>query len=234
MSTIAVMEDALLLREYVARNSEDAFRELVNRHLDLVYATALRQVCCTHLAEDVCQAVFIALAQKAHSFSQDVILEGWLFRATRFVATNALRTERRYQHKIQEASRMQIQTDTDIDQNTWEQIVPILNETMGKLGEKDRNAVLLRFFKQQPFRQVAQRLGTTEDAAKKRVARALKSLAHLMAQRGVAVPATVLAATISANAANSAPVGLALSVVSIAASRGVVASGSILTLKKGT
>src|SRR5437899_1769749 len=98
MSAIAVMEDAVLLKEYVAQNSEDAFRELVNRHLDLVYATALRQVRCTHLAEDVCQAVFIALAQKAHLFSRDVILEGWLFRATRFAATNALRTERRNNH----------------------------------------------------------------------------------------------------------------------------------------
>lgn len=228
------MEDAALLKEYVARNSEDAFRELVNRHLDLVYATALRQVRCAHLAEDVSQAVFIALAQKAHLFSHDVILEGWLFRATRFASANALRSERRYLHKIQEASRMQIQADADSDQNVWDQVVPVLNETMGELGEKDRDAVLLRFFKQQSFRQVAQRLGTTEEAAKKRVARALKTLAHLMAQRGVTVPATVLAATITANATNPTPVGLALSVVSVAASKGAGASGSILTLTKGT
>lgn len=233
MDAIAVMEDAELLKEYVARNSEDAFRELVDRHLDLVYATALRQVRSSHLAEDVCQAVFVALAQKAHLFARDVILEGWLFHATRFASANALRSERRYSRKIQEA-RMETQTDADSDHTVWDQVVPILNETLGELGEKDRNAVLLRFFKQQSFRQVAQRLGTTEEAAKKRVARALKTLAHLMAQRGVVVPATVLAVTLTANGANPAPVGLAPSVVSVAASKGVAASSSILTLTKGT
>jgi RNA polymerase sigma factor (sigma-70 family) len=234
VSAVAVMEDAELLREYAVRNSEDAFRELVNRHFNLVYATALRQVGCEHLAEDVCQAVFIALAKKARHFAADVILEGWLFRATRFASANALRNERRYSHKIQEAARMQIRADADSDQNdVWDQVVPILNETISELGTKDRNAVLLRFFQRQSFKQVAQRLGTTEEAAKKRVTRALKTLARLMAQRGVAVPATVLAAAITARGANPAPSGLALSVGSVAVSQGAGASSAALTLTKG-
>lgn len=128
---------------------------------------------------------------------------------------------------------MQIKADADSDQNIWDQVVPVLNETISKLGEKDRSAVLLRFFQQQSFKQVARRLGTTEEAAKKRVARALKTLARLMAQRGVAVPATVLAAAITARGANPAPAGLALSVGSVAASKGAGASGSALTLTKG-
>ena len=145
MNTFAVMEDAELLKEYVRRNSEDAFRELVDRHVNFVYAAALRQVRSTVLAEDVTQAVFMALAQKARSLSRAVILEGWLFRATRFAAANALRNERRYQYRIQEASQMQVQAGEAGDQNVWDEVVPILNETMGKLREKDRNAVLLGF-----------------------------------------------------------------------------------------
>jgi RNA polymerase sigma factor (sigma-70 family) len=234
MNTLVVMEDAELLKEYVCRNSEDAFRELVDRHVNFVYAAALRQVRSTELAKDVTQAVFMALAQKARSLSRDVILEGWLFRAIRFAAANALRNERRYQYRIQEASRMQVQAGEDGDQNVWDEVVPILNETMAKLGEKDRNAVLLRFFKQQSFKEVAQRLGTTEEGAKKRVTRALRTLAHLMAQRGVMVSAAVLAATITANGASPAPVGLAFSVASLAGGKGVVASSSVLTLTKGT
>ena len=227
------MEDSQLLREFVDRNSEAAFRELVNRHMDLVYSTALRQVRDPHLAHDVAQAVFIALAQKAHQLPVGTVLEGWLFRATRFAAMNALRREHRHQHWIQEAARMENPVHEPTPEEAWVQIVPLLNETINQLRETDRNALLLRFFKNKSFRAVGAGLGMSEDAAKKRVMRALEKLRTLLGRRGVVLPAAILAATLSVNAVQAAPLGLSASVVAVAAAKGVTATTSTLTLTKG-
>jgi uncharacterized protein (TIGR03435 family) len=227
------MEDSQLLREFADRNSEEAFRELVNRHMDLVYSVALRQVRDPHLADDVAQAVFIALAQKAHQLPAATVLEGWLFRAARFAALNALRREHRHQHWIQEAARMENPVHEPSPEEAWVQIVPLLNETIHQLRETDRNALLLRFFKGKSFRAVGVGLGMSEDAAKKRVMRALEKLRALLGRRGVVLPAAILAATLSAHAVQAAPLGLSASVTAVAAAKGATATSSILTLTKG-
>src|ERR1019366_7888370 len=103
------MHDSQLLEEYVTRNSETAFQSLVTRYLNLVRSTALRQVRDTALAEDVAQAVFILLAVKAARLrkTKNLVLSGWLYRTTRFVAARALRGELRRQRREQEAFAMQ-------------------------------------------------------------------------------------------------------------------------------
>ena len=90
------IESQQLLAEYAANGSEAAFRELVARYIDLVYSTALRLGDGdTQLAEDVTQTVFISLARKAASLSSAVMLGGWLHQHTYYVATRAVRDERR-------------------------------------------------------------------------------------------------------------------------------------------
>ena len=85
------MDDMALLREYAAHNSEAAFEELVSRRIGFVYSAALRQVRDPHLAEEITQAVFIILAQKAGRISDKTILTGWFFRTTRFAALAQIR-----------------------------------------------------------------------------------------------------------------------------------------------
>src|ERR1043165_4309512 len=99
-------DDMALLRDYAANRSELAFRALVDRHLNLVYATALRQLGDNHLAEEVTQAVFIALAQKAASLPHRTVLAGGLFRATRFAAAKIKRSESRRQYWETKAAQM--------------------------------------------------------------------------------------------------------------------------------
>src|SRR3974390_813824 len=104
----AVMDDWQLLNEYATRDSEEAFRTLVERYVGMVYHTALRQARDPDAAEEVTQAVFIALAQKARRIPRQTLLYGWLFRATRFGVLNWIRDEtcrRRYEH---EAMNMEI------------------------------------------------------------------------------------------------------------------------------
>src|SRR5438093_4974580 len=161
-----------LLAEYVQSGSEAAFRELVIRYVDLVYSTALRLVeGDTHRAEDVAQAVFVDLTRKARTLSNDVMLGGWLHRHTCFVVANTMRGERRRRSRERQAVEMNaLQTNAGA---VFSLVTPILDKAINELGEEDRKAVLLRFFEQHDFRSLGQALGSTEDAARMRVARAL-------------------------------------------------------------
>src|SRR5262245_33615890 len=100
------MEDLQLLREYAGDRSEKAFSELVHRHVDFVYSTALRLVNETQLAEDVTQMVFIRLARKAGSLRDGTILTGWLYRTTQFIAQTMLRSD--WRRRKRETLAMQV------------------------------------------------------------------------------------------------------------------------------
>ncbi len=203
------MTDHQLLRRFAAEHSEDAFSELVARYLPLVYSASLRQTGGDiHLARDIAQSVFTDLARKAPSLSENVILAGWLHRATIFAARQTLRSERRRQMREQEAVSMNL-TQPEADTADWRQIRPLLDEALDQLNKTDREALLLRFFNQQSLAEIGANLGATEDAARKRITRALEKLRRLLQRHGVTTTAALLSTTISANAIEQAPSGLA-------------------------
>src|SRR5579863_7257513 len=113
------MDDWQLLNEYVTRNSETAFRTLVDRYAGTVYHIALRQTGNPHIAEEATQTVFITLAQKAPKISKGVILYGWLFRATRFAVMNLAREAARRRHHEQEAMTMQTDSESNESDPVW-------------------------------------------------------------------------------------------------------------------
>ena len=131
-----------LLREYASRNSEESFATLVSRHIDLVYSAALRQVANHHQAEEITQAVFVLLARKARSLKPRTILPGWLLRTARLTAANCLRTEIWRARREREAYMQS--NPSDNPDTLWQQMVPVLNDVIDCLREKDRNAVVLR------------------------------------------------------------------------------------------
>ena len=196
------MNDWQLLQDYAKRGSEAAFRALVQRHLGCIHAAAQRQVNDSQLAEEVTQAVFILLARKAGSFGREVVLPGWLFRTTRFVAARAVRSERRRQQREREAFEMQ---QIQSPKSTSPAPSPLLDEALARLGERDRNAVLLRFAHDQSLREVGAQLGVSEEAAKKRVSRALERLRSFFAGRGFAVSVAALAGVLSQSLAQAGP-----------------------------
>lgn len=226
------MDDFELLREYVERQSHEAFAELVRRHIDLVHSSALRQVHDPHLAEEVTQVAFIILARKAHTLGKGTILAGWLYRTARYAALDAVKTQKRRQQREHEAAQMNMPATAD-DPN-WSQIAPHLDDAMSTLREKDRSAVLMRFFENKSLAEVGSALGINEAAAGKRVTRALAKLKTLFAKRGVVVPVVVVGALLSANAVQAAPAGMTASLSSIALSKGAAIGGPTLTLLKST
>jgi RNA polymerase sigma factor (sigma-70 family) len=219
-----------LLAEYVKTGSEAAFAEVANRYLNFVYSVALRLVGGdTVLAEDVAQTVFINLARKAPGLSSQVSLGGWLHEHTFHVATKAARAERRRQareRKAMEASMLQ--DDSGVNLAT---VGPILDEAIRQLSTEDRTAVLLRFFEQRDFRAVGEALGSSEDAARMRVNRAVEKLHGFLRQRGVPLSAAALATGLATEVITAAPAGLATTIAGTALA-GAATGGTAVTALK--
>src|SRR5256885_4067291 len=197
--------DQQLLGDYAGRRSEAAFAELVRRQVDFVYSAALRMVRDAHLAEDVTQNVFVALAQNARQLTNHAVLSGWLHRTTQNLAANAVRSNVRRRARVQEAAAMNELQEPDA---VWEQIAPHLDTALGELSETDRDALLLRYFEDKSAHEIALTLGVSDDAAQKRVSRAVERLRELFAKRGLTVGASGLAVVISTNAVKAALAGL--------------------------
>ena len=229
---MAELDDHQLLAQFVSENSEVAFATLVERHINLVYSVAWRSVGNSHAAEEVAQAVFIILAQKAGRISGKTILPGWLHQTTRLTAANFLRGEIRRQKREQEAY-MQSTLDQP-DAEVWPQIAPLLDDALDRLGKRDRNAIVLRFLENKNLREVGLALGTSEDAAKMRVNRALEKLRRFFAKRGVTLSAALIAGAVSANSVQAAPAGLAKTISAVTLAKGATVSISTITLIKET
>lgn len=210
-------DDAQLLRCYAEEKSEAAFAALVRRYLDLVYSAALRQVGGdAHRAHDVTQIVFTTLARKAPALTGHPVLAGWLYTATQHAAAKAMRTEWRRQVREQEAHAMQEIFSPTAPEVDWARVRPVLDRAMGELNDRDREAILLRFFAQRPFAEIGSALELSEDAARMRVERALAKLHGLLARRGVTSTAAALGAVLANQAVVAAPAGLLASVTSTA------------------
>ncbi|HWB59871.1 MAG TPA: sigma-70 family RNA polymerase sigma factor [Chthoniobacteraceae bacterium] len=225
-------DDMELVRQYAAEQSESAFAMLVSRHASLVYSVALRQAGDPHLAEEITQAVFIILARKAGSLNEKTILSGWLYRAACYTSNAARKQEHRRQRREQEAYMESTLQGSEANA-AWKQMSPLLEEAMLRLGQADRDALMLRFFEGRSLNEVGAALGASEEAAKKRVNRALEKLHRFFTKRGISSTTAIIAGEISANSVQAAPVALATSVTAAALAKGAMASTSTLTLIKG-
>jgi RNA polymerase sigma factor (sigma-70 family) len=202
------MSDAELLRRYASDRSQTAFAELVNRHLDLVYSAARRQVRSPQLAEEVAQSVFVDLARHPDDVARGTPLIAWLHVVTRRTAIDFVRRETRRATREREAALLM----KDEAPSSWPAIEPLLDEAVESLDEADRTAILLRYFQEKSLREVGAALGTNDDAAQKRVSRALDELRAFFARRGVITTAMGLATDFVAHAAQAAPAGLTLAI----------------------
>ena len=220
--------DWLLLRRYAQEDSQEAFAALTARYLGLVYSVCLREVHDPELAQDVTQAVFLLLARTAPAFRSKTALPGWLFRTARFAAQNARTRQQRRRHYEEKAAQMMQQQDEGAGDAAWTEIEPVLNSALAALREGERACVLLRFFQGLSFAEAGAALGLSEEAARKRVTRALEKMRAFFGKEGVVVPGVALAALLSTHAAKAAPAACSASVAAIITS--VLAGHSPLSL----
>jgi RNA polymerase sigma factor (sigma-70 family) len=202
------MTDHDLLQQYAETGAQEAFAELVSHHADWIYSAALRLVRRSDWAEDVTQAVFIVLSQRAKSVPTEA-LNRWLFKVARYCASDMLRQENRRGKRERQAAIMNSQTRESVQDSKWDEIAPVLDQSVAELGTADRDAVLLRFYQQKSLSEVGAALGVSEDAARKRVAKALERLRSRLMSHGVMATASGAAMSMLAEqTTHAAPAGL--------------------------
>ncbi len=229
---LTMITDGELLRLYSQARDEAAFAELMRRQTDFVYSVAIRVVAGdAHLAEDVTQAVFTKLAVQATALTRHPALAAWLHTTTRHTAIKAIRGETR--RRARERAMVFMDTGQNCisatEEEKWTQLRPVLDEAVGRLGHRDRQAILLRYFNSLSHQQVGALLGLTEGSAQKCCERALDRLRLIFRRRGVNMTAASLAATLNAHSVQAAPAGLALSLPGRVFASGA-ATGSSLPL----
>lgn len=216
-----------LLRRYAVAGDDGAFREIVTQHVDLVYSVAKRQVGSDALAQEIAQMVFCELARRAGRMPADVPLVGWLHVVTRRTAIDVVRQEARRSARERQLANDPAMSGGGDDRSEWVAIEPVLDEALESLRPADRTAVLLRYFGNKSFRDVGHALGLSEDAAQKRVSRALEQLRGKLVRRGVTVSAAGLAVELSAHAVQTAPALLAQAVArAVVVHAGAAAAGA--------
>lgn len=217
-------DDSVLLWRYAHERSEGSFAELVRRHVDLVYSAGLRQTGGDHhRAQEVTQMVFIDLARKASRLIRHPVLPAWLHRSSHLAARDLRRREGRRLRYERAAGVEASITGPHVREGepaSWEAVRPVLDEAINELDERDRQAVLLRYFSNRPFAEVGLRLNLSENAARMRVERALDKLHGRLAKRGITSSTTALAAALTAQAVVAAPAGVALASTSAAIAAG--------------
>ena len=223
-----MLDDWDLLRRFAADSDQQAFSELVARHIDFVYSRARRMLGdgAARNAEDVTQAVFILLARKAGRIPRRGALVAWLYNVNRFCCANVRRMERRRKRHEHEAA-MQNQSG----ESPREDLQPLLDEGLASLGRREREAILIRFFEDKTIAQTASVLNISPEAAAKRLARGLARLRGFFSRRGMVVSGQELTGTLGAEAhAATAPAGLALVVGSVS---GAKAGGAAMAIAAG-
>jgi RNA polymerase sigma factor (sigma-70 family) len=232
--------DAELFGRYQAGPCGEVFRALAARHLPLIWSTARRLVNGdAALAEDVAQIVLTDFARKAPQLPPGTVAAGWLHRHTCFTARKLVRTEVRRRAREQRASFlssslsnssgagsngdsrfpsvMAMTSTSDSDsESLWQEAAPLLDAALDGLDKADREAILLRFYQRQDHRSIGTAMGCTEDAARKRVARALEKLRTLFRRRGVLLTAALLSQCLTDHATAAVPASVAASLPGLA------------------
>jgi RNA polymerase sigma factor (sigma-70 family) len=208
------MDDAVLLGRYVETGCQESFNEIVARHSGWVYSLSLRAVRDRHLAEDVTQAVFLILARKASVIREGTPLSGWLFKAARFAVSDAIKRRTRMRNRENRFAEFFRATNGDdgatvgADPNgsadVSDELSHTLDEALACLSDADRQAVLLRFYEGKSLAEVGQVLDISEEAAKKRVSRAVDKLRKQFAKKGVITGTTFVLLLLGRRSAEAA------------------------------
>jgi RNA polymerase sigma factor (sigma-70 family) len=209
-------QDFERLQRFTHEGEQSAFAEVVRRHLDLVFGTAMRKVEDPGAAQEVSQNVFAVLGRKAWQFAPDDSLPAWLHKTTLFEANTWLRGELRRSRREATAAELGTTMNTPEEHPSFAELIPLLDEALLSLRERDRTALLLRFCENQSLREVGTAFGITEDTARKRVQAALEKVTKFFQRRGFKTASVAVVAAALEHSATTASAAVATSLVGAA------------------
>ena len=209
-------QDFELWQRFMRDGEQSAFADLVRWHLDLVFATALRKVEDSGVVQEVAQNVFAVLARKAWQFAPDDSLPAWLHQAALLESKSWLRGEWGRRRRELTAAELGTTMHTPEEQPAFQALLPLLDDALLSLREKDRTALLLRFYENHSLRDVGAAFGVSEDTAQKRVQSALEKLAEFFKRRGFKTATVAVAAAALQSTSVSTSATLVGTVVSVA------------------
>ena len=223
-----MQDDAALLRSFLDDGSDAAFASLVQRHIALVYSVALRRVGGdTHLAQDISQKVFVTFARKAATLRGHASLSGWLYVSAQHASAELVRREQRRKQRESAAHSMHLENAAPSSDADPAQLRAVIEDAIVTLKSDERDAIILRFFEKRSFSEIGAELLVTDEAARKRVDRALEKLHATLSRRGITSTAAALGLVLSATATSSVPLGLASQISSVALAQAGAATASV-------
>ncbi|MCL2640703.1 MAG: sigma-70 family RNA polymerase sigma factor, partial [Phycisphaerales bacterium] len=220
-----MLNDWELLHKFTREKDQGVFKELVERHIDMVHGVARRMLGASRShADDAVQAVFLLLSQRADRISPKGSLAGWLFRATRYCCANIKKSEDRRQRHERESVM-----EPKEDATTNEELAAVLDEALGRLSEKERQAILVRYMKRKSVAETSEVLGVSVRAVEKRLRLGIEKIRHVFARKGFVVPTAAVGAVMMVEGAKAAPASLTASAVGAT----IQASASVAGIAKG-
>ena len=199
------MNDGQTIPEVGHATAQAQMPQLTRRHLDWVYCLCLRSVRDPALAEDVTQCVFMALLKKSGRIPQEANISGWLFKTARHCCNRALRNDNTRRRHERAAARMRPDAVAVEAPMRDEELIPLLDEQLARLSQADRTALLLRYYERRSLREVGDVLGISDEAAKKRVQRAVEKLRSRMTRRQMPLTSEALTAILADKLVQAAP-----------------------------
>lgn len=202
--------DTLLYRQWGQTRDSEAFRELIERHLDMVYSTARRILGNREDAEDIAQECFEKLALGDVGVQEN--LAGWLYRSAANRAFDRIRSDGA--RKVRE--RRYAEQARHVPDSSWEEVYAYVDEAVACLPDDLRSAIVLRYFEGHTHQAAAEKLGVSPNTVMKRLKSGIEAIREQLKKKGVAIVAPSLVAMLGTLESEAAPAPLAASLNKIA------------------
>jgi RNA polymerase sigma factor (sigma-70 family) len=185
------LTDSELLERFRDHQNDIAFATLAKRHGPMVHGVGRRVLGDSHGAEDVFQATFLVLAQRARSLRKKEAVGSWVYGVAQRIAAKARgkaaarRTRERQLRDMPQAEQL--------NDSTWQELRGVLDEEIARLPEKCRTAIVLCYFESKSHEQAAKELGWPKRTLTNRVERGRELLRQPLIKRGITLSAGVMA-----------------------------------------